>query len=95
MENRDANTYYVFIVTNSLRNLWNVSITVNLSERLRRLERGVDVDKCKYLVYYEEYREPLDSVDRETKLWGYSQRKLRKLVETQNPEMKFLNDDWL
>lgn len=94
MENKDTNTYYVFIVTNSSRNLWNVAITVDLSARLRRLENIAEVNNCKYLVYYEEFRKPLDSVDRETKLWGYSQRKLKKLVETKNPEMKFLNDDW-
>lgn len=83
--------YCVYIVTDEEKKRLEVGITAAMQERLKKLEEENITDACKYLVYYEKYDIDRDSVKREQKLSAYSQRKLRKLVETLNPQLEFLD----
>ncbi len=92
MEIQYRTTYYVCILTNNLKNLWNIETTTNPADRLQTLAESKEQED-KYLVYYEAYKEALDAVRRESRLLSYSQRKLKKLVTSKNPELLFLNPE--
>jgi len=39
---------------------------------------------CKKLVYFEEYNSPIDAIEREKQLKGWSRKKKLELIKTQN-----------
>lgn len=74
--------YYVYILADRNRSRFKTGVTTHLPEHPEKL------DDSPVLVYYEAFETAVECVKREAKLSDYSQRKLRKLVEGGNPELK-------
>ncbi len=76
-----------------------VGVTNDLEIRLTQHIEGNSKEsfthkyKCYYLVYYERYQYVNDAIDREKEIKGWSRAKKNALVETENSEWKFLNDE--
>jgi len=48
---------------------------------------------CNNLLYYEEYKYVNDAITREKEIKKWRRQKKEELVQTQNPDWKFLNED--
>jgi len=46
-----------------------------------------------YLIYYEVYVDVSQAIEREKEIKGWSRRKKMNLILSDNPTMRFLNDD--
>jgi hypothetical protein len=49
---------------------------------------------CTRLVYYEQYDDPRDSVERERKLKGWTRARKVELIESVNPRWQDLAENW-
>ena len=81
--------YYVYILASWSRVLYT-GVTNNLAWRvLQHREGRVPGFTSRYrihrLVYYEEYRDVRDAIDRETQIKAYRRQKRVALIEGQNP----------
>ena len=91
--------YYVYILTNKTKTVLYTGITNNLEQRI--IEHYIDrVDKkhftgkynCHFLIFYESYKYVNDAIAREKEIKGWIRRKKNDLIESQNPDWKFLNE---
>jgi putative endonuclease len=92
-------TYFVYILASRSRVLY-IGITNNLARRLyehkNKLVRGFTAKyKVDQLVYYEEYNNPQEEIQREKQLKGWVRTKKIKLIEELNPSWWNLSDGWL
>jgi putative endonuclease len=72
-------------------------VTNNLKRRIIEHENGLDNGfsrkyNCNYLVYYEEFRSINNAIKREKELKGWRRSKKDSLIQSKNPQLKFLND---
>ena len=82
--------YYVYILTNKNDMVMYIGVTNDLrrrlyehkSENIEGFTRKYNVNK---LVYFEEYFDVNDAIDREKQLKRWVREKKNLLVETQNP----------
>lgn len=91
-------TYFVYILASKSRVLY-IGITNNLARRLNEhKEKLVLGFTAKYnvdqLVYYEEYNNPQEAIQREKQLKGWVRIKKIKLIEDLNPSWRNLSDGW-
>jgi len=80
--------YYVYIMSSYSRVLY-IGVTSSLERRVEQHRLGVDPNAftTRYqLVYYEEYTEIRDAIDRETQLKAYRRAKKIELIDTFNPQ---------
>ena len=82
--------YYTYILTNFTDKVMYIGITNNLFRRIYEHKSAlIDGFTKKYrvnkLVYYEEYKTPLDAIKREKQLKKWSRSKKDSLVKTMNP----------
>lgn len=87
--------YYVYVLTDEERLSLKVGVTVDLQGLLYPLPDESllkQEEEMRYLLYYEKYEEAAVAVAREGKLAGFSKRKLKRLVDMNNPEWAFLTD---
>jgi putative endonuclease len=95
---RDHN-YFVYILTNFNRTVLYTGITNDLSNRLKQHLEGEDGlaftkrYKCYYLIYFERYQYVDYAIEREKEIKGWSRAKKVALIETENKDWKFLNDE--
>ena len=90
--------YYVYITTNSTKSTLYVGMTNDIPSRI--LEHGLNAGKpktfagkyyCFNLLYYEEYKYVEDAISREKEIKKWRKEKKEKLIESTNPDWRFLN----
>ena len=97
--------FYVYISTNPNKEALYVGFTNNLRERIieHYLNRGnpeTHAGKyyCYFLVYYEEFKYVNNAIEREKEIKKWRREKKIHLINSFNPEWKFLNfelfDKW-
>jgi putative endonuclease len=91
--------YFVYILTNSDKNVLYTGITNNLEKRVMQhyLDRGNKKTftgryACFNLLYFETYEDVLAAIAREKEIKGWIRKKKETLIRVQNPEFKFIND---
>jgi putative endonuclease len=94
----DRHHYYVYITTNTTKNVLYTGVTNNLYRRIieHYLKRGTNDCftgryYCYWLVYYEEFQYINDAIAREKEIKGWSRKKKEVLIVKLNPSWTFLN----
>jgi putative endonuclease len=92
--------YYVYIVTNVNKTVLYTGVTNNLERRLNEHAAGDSAELAftnrygaKYLLHYERFQRLKDAIAREKEIKGWRREKKVKLIESENPYWKFLNED--
>ncbi len=92
--------FWVYILTNWNKKTLYVGRTDNLVARLKEHYQNRGKQKtfagryyCYYLVYYERDKYVLNSITREKEIKNWPRKKKEDLIESLNPEWKFLNID--
>lgn len=92
--------FYTYILTNLTKTVLYTGVTNDLERRL--CEHYISKDqknsftgkyKCYYLVRYERYQYIQHAIEREKEIKGWLIGKKINLIEEDNPEWKFLNED--
>lgn len=91
--------YYVYIITNKTKSVLYTGITSNLDGRaLQHKTKQVKGFTSKYnvnqLVYYEEYNDVYEAIQREKQIKGWTREKKEKLIHTMNPNWRDLSEGW-
>ena len=97
---RDHN-YFVYILTNFHRKVLYTGVTNDLERRLHEHRISSETDKksftgkynCFYLVYWERHQWIQHAIEREKEIKGWNRVKKERLIESINPDWKFLNDE--
>ena len=91
--------YYIYIVTNPQRTVLYTGVTNDLVQRLTEhyLNRGKSKTfagkyYCYNLIYYEEFTNILDAIDREKEIKGWRREKKVRLINNKNPNWDFMNN---
>ena len=93
--------YYVYLMTNSHKNLLYTGITNDLIRRVyehkNHLDKGSYTDRYKidYLVYFESTSDVKAAIGREKQIKGCNRKRKDKLVNSKNPEWRDLYQDFL
>jgi len=90
---------YVYVIANRSKRLY-IGVTSNLERRIGEHKRKEGSEfASKYnidrLVYYEQYGDIRDAIEREKQLKKWRRAKKVYLIERDNPEWRDLSDDWL
>ncbi|MDR2912117.1 MAG: GIY-YIG nuclease family protein [Alistipes sp.] len=92
--------YFVYILTNVNKTVLYTGVTNNLERRLAEhrdesSEASVFTGRygVKYLLHYERFQRILDAIAREKEIKGWRREKKIKLIESENPHWKFLNEE--
>ncbi|MBQ9762057.1 MAG: GIY-YIG nuclease family protein [Oscillospiraceae bacterium] len=84
--------YYVYILTNSNKNVIYTGVTNDLIRRVyehkHHLDKGsfTDIYNVEKLVYYEETNDIKSAIEREKQIKGWNRKHKNKLVESKNPQ---------
>ena len=94
---RPGQKHFVYIMTNSNKNVLYIGVTNNLKRRVVEHEDVTDKGfsrkyNCNYLVYYEEFKSINMAIRREKELKGWRRSKKDALIRSINPQLNFLND---
>ena len=94
-----THNYYVYILTNKNKTVLYIGVTNDLKLRIYQHSNPSPYSssftskyKCYYLVYYEHFFEIEEAIFREKELKGFSRAKKNIIIESFNPNWKFLND---
>lgn len=100
MKTKGTHNYYVYLLTNKLKTVLYTGVTNDLRGRLYFHNNPEPFSKaftarykCKYLIYYEHFKDVDTAITREKQIKGYSRIKKEKLISDFNPDWKFLNSD--
>jgi putative endonuclease len=92
--------FYTYILTSSSKKVLYVGVTNDLERRLYEHYTGVDQKesfankyKCYYLVWFERHQYVNHAIEREKEIKGWVRSKKIALIESENPEWRFLNKD--
>ena len=83
--------YYVYMMSNTHRNVLYTGITNDLIRRVyehrNHLDKGSYTDRynAEYLVYYESTPDVRVAIEREKQIKGWNRKRKEKLVESKNP----------
>ena len=91
-------TYYVYMMTNRSRVVLYTGVTNSLESRLwfhangssRSFTKRYKIDR---LVYYEDYDDPEEAIQREKEIKDWRREKKNALVETMNPRWNDLRHE--
>jgi len=92
--------FYVYITTNPTQTILYIGVTNNLRRRL--LEHAENKGKtssfagkyfCNKLIYYEHFIHIEEAIAREKEIKKWSRKKKDALIDSLNPERRFLNDE--
>ncbi len=96
--------YYTYIITNKSRTVLYIGMTNNIEQRLAdhyfnsgNQETFAGRYKCHYLLYYEIFKNPMESIFREKEIKRMTRKKKTELINKENPRWLFLNSkvmDW-
>jgi putative endonuclease len=94
------NHYYVYILTNQNKTVLYTGVTNNLKERIlqhyqnRQTENSFAGEySAYYLLFYEPHQYINNAIAREKEIKGWVRQKKWELINTFNPEAKFLNEE--
>ena len=94
--------YFTYITTNSTKSVLYTGMTNDLE--LRIIEHYLSRGKpdtfagryyCYYLVWYERYDRPIHAIEREKEVKKFSRKRKEDLINSFNPDWRFLNADIL
>ena len=92
--------FYVYILTNYKKTVLYTGMTNNLEQRIveHYLSRGNENSftgkyQAYYLLYYESSKYINNTIAREKEIKGWSRSKKVELINSFNPEWKFLNEE--
>ncbi len=96
-----SHNYYVYILTNLHKQILYTGVTSNLEGRLYEHQQNTTSArpgftgkyKCVYLIFYERYQYIQNAIGREKEIKGWRREKKIALINSFNPEWKFLNDE--
>jgi len=96
-----THNYFVYIITNQNKTVLYTGVTNDLSARLYQHEQESKTLKktfagkynCYFLLYYEHFDFIEHAIDREKEIKGWSRKKKHELINSTNPEWKFLNEE--
>ncbi len=83
--------YYVYILTNSHRNVLYTGVTNDLVRRMYEHKHHLDKGSftaqynVEILVYYEVTSDVTSAIEREKQIKGWNRKRKNKLVESKNP----------
>ena len=83
--------YYVYMMTNSHKNLLYTGITNDLIRRVyehkHHLDKGSFTDRynIEYLVYFESTSDVTAAIEREKQIKGWNRKRKDKLIASKNP----------
>ena len=92
-------TYYVYIMSNTHNTTLYIGVTNDIERRVQEHKSGsisgfTQKYCCDKLVYYEEYSDINEAIEREKKLKKWRREKKDWLIKTFNPEIKDLSEDF-
>lgn len=101
MKTLGTHNYYVYILTNKNKTVLYTGITNNLADRiefhktpkLSIRQHFAYKYKCFYLIYFEHFFDVNEAILREKQIKGYSRKKKENLINSDNHDWKFLNDE--
>lgn len=91
-------TYYVYIMSNTHNTTLYIGVTNDIERRVQEHKSGsisgfTQKYCCDKLVYYEEYSDINEAIEREKKLKKWRREKKDWLIKTMNPDLKDLGDE--
>ncbi len=94
---RQNQKHYVYMLTNSHKNVLYVGVTNNLKRRIYEHENGLDngftkTYNCHFLLYFEKFRSINSAIKREKEIKGWRRDKKDELIAAVNPQFNFLNE---
>lgn len=93
--------YFVYILTNKNKTVLYIGVTNDLETRLKQHVNGeskiafTKKYNCHFLIYFERFQFIQHAIEREKELKGWTRLKKNLLIETENKDWKFLNDEIL
>ena len=94
--------YYVYITTNPTKSTLYVGVTNNIGKRLQEhyenrgnKESFTGKYYCYNLVYCEVHKKIESAIEREKEIKKWRRVKKEKLIEEQNPDWRFMNNEIL
>ncbi len=93
--------YFVYITTNQHRTVLYTGMTNDVAIRSAQHQQDAVHDglhfagryQAFYVVWYEVFTDVNQAIKREKQIKGWSRRKKLELIQSANPEMRFLNDE--
>jgi putative endonuclease len=93
--------YFVYILTNQYRDVLYVGVTNDIRKRLQQHIDDAQTTRqhfsgrynCVFLIYYELFQHIDAAINRETEIKAWRREKKDRLINSVNPEWKFLNDE--
>ena len=88
-------TGYIYIMTNTMKNVFYTGVTSNLKQRVYQHKTGTFESfskqyNCTMLVYYEDCGTIYNAITREKQIKGGSRKKKIELIISMNPDWKDL-----
>jgi putative endonuclease len=101
MKPKGSHNYFTYITTNKTKRVFYTGVTNGLSKRMHQHEQDAKTEKrtfagkynCYHLVYYERYQYITQAIEREKEIKGFSRAKKIALIESMNPDWRFLNEE--
>jgi putative endonuclease len=92
--------YYVYIMTNKNKTVLYIGVTNDLQRRVYEHSQGLIEGftkkyNCHFLLYYEEFNDVDQAIEREKELKKWRREKKEALINQVNPEWFFKNDEVL
>ena len=94
--------YYVYILTNIHKTTLYIGVTNSIGNRIAQHKADAMGEKrtfagrynCYYPIYIEHFQYINNAIAREKELKGWTRDKKEALINSVNPEWKFLNENW-
>ena len=98
MKTIGTHNYCTYFLTNKNKTVLYTGVTNNLKDRIEYHKQNKSNSftskyNCFYLIYFEQFSEINQAISREKELKGWKRTKKEELINSFNPEWKFLNDD--
>ena len=93
--------YYVYMLTNSHKNLLYTGVTNDLIRRVyehkHHLDKGSYTDRynIEFLIYYESTSDVKAAIEREKQIKGWNRKRKEKLIASKNPNWDDLYENLL
>ena len=92
------NTYYIYIMSSPNNSTLYIGVTNDIERRIKEHKSGLlpgftQKYNCCKLVYYEQYSDINQAIEREKKLKKWRREKKEWLIKTMNPDLKDLGDE--
>ncbi len=92
--------YFVYILTNKHKTVVYIGVTNDIEKRIYEHESNIgnrfkftSKYNCIFLIYYERFTEINQAIARETQLKKWRREKKNNLINSTNPEWRFLNEE--